>query len=150
VITENPTDIVLDTFSLTREVRDRLRAEPNKSALVESLVRGHYGMEPRPAEIGKRGRFRRKETIMEPFGHPKFNENKDRYGAGDGETPCGYCGKPCKEPWKDAVRVRTDLKFAAPDEDLPDGLDQGCFPVGPDCARKLRAAGVPVFTWRDE
>jgi hypothetical protein len=88
-----------------------------------------------------------KEQTMEPFGHKNFDKNKDTVGPD--ETPCGYCGKGCKKPWKDAVRVRTDRKFAARDEEIPEGYDQGCWPVGPDCARKLRAAGVPVFAWEE-
>jgi len=54
---DQPTDIVLDTFSLTREIRDRLRASgQNKSALVEQLLREHFGMPPRP-EVARRGRW---------------------------------------------------------------------------------------------
>lgn len=53
-----PHDIVIDSFSITREVRDRLRAagEP-KSALVERLLREHYGMPPRP-DVSQRGRWK--------------------------------------------------------------------------------------------
>lgn len=54
---DQPADIVLDTFSLTREVRDMLRASgQNKSALVEQLLREHFGMPPRP-EVARRGRW---------------------------------------------------------------------------------------------
>lgn len=55
--TEAPDDIVVDAFSLTREVRDTLRASgQNKSALVERLLREHFGMPPRP-EVAQRGRW---------------------------------------------------------------------------------------------
>jgi hypothetical protein len=40
--------IVHKTLSLTPEVAQRLAAEANASALVERLLRAHYGMPPRP------------------------------------------------------------------------------------------------------
>lgn len=54
----DPHDVVIDSFSLTRELRDRLRAsgEP-KSALVERLLREHFGMPPRP-NVSQRGRWK--------------------------------------------------------------------------------------------
>ena len=55
--TEAPNDIVVDSFSLTREVRDLVRAlGRNKSAYVEHLIRADQGMPPRP-EVAKRGRW---------------------------------------------------------------------------------------------
>lgn len=82
---------------------------------------------------------------MTPFGGKDYGKNSDkcRYG----ETPCAYCGKAVKGKWRLAVRVRTDGQFAAQDADIPESLDQGCFPVGSDCAKKLAADGVPVFNW---
>ena len=84
---------------------------------------------------------------MKPFSHPKYSENQDRCGD---YLPCVVCGKPVKSPDAPAVRVldggdrfATEVE-AAQDAADPAG-DMGCFPVGPDCAQKLRKAGVYMF-----
>lgn len=52
----DPHEVVKAGFSLTQEVLLRLDAEGgNKSALVEQLLREHFGMAPRPA-LDKGGR----------------------------------------------------------------------------------------------
>ena len=57
-MTPDPHDIITETLSFTREVRDRLRAcgEP-KGPLVERLLREHWGMPPRP-DVSQRGRWK--------------------------------------------------------------------------------------------
>ena len=86
-------------------------------------------------------------SALRPFGGPKYDENKTR--CRDGSTACGYCGRAVKDSWKDAVRVVDGgARFATRDEPAEEAGDMGCFPIGPDCARKLRAAGLPVFPWR--
>lgn len=78
-----------------------------------------------------------------PFSHPNYRANMDRCGAFE---PCVLCGKGVKNT--DAPRARVTgggNAFAAADEAASDDLgpgDMGWFPVGPDCAKKLRAAGV--------
>lgn len=64
--TEHPHDTVIDSFSLTRECRDRLRAcGESKSALVERLLREHFGMAPRPP-VEQRGRWQPGESGRRP------------------------------------------------------------------------------------
>jgi hypothetical protein len=78
-----------------------------------------------------------------PFGHPDCQRNSER--CRDGETPCAWCGRPCREPWAYTVRV-IDGGGAFANHDAPDDGrgEMGCHPVGADCARKLRKAGVDV------
>lgn len=53
---KDPHEVAKAGFSLTQEVLARLDAEGvNKSALVERLLREHFGMAPRPA-LDKGGR----------------------------------------------------------------------------------------------
>lgn len=52
-----------------------------------------------------------------------------------GETgkECACCGKQTNE----AFWVNTDGEG---------GINQGCFPVGPECFKKLKKAGITVLT----
>jgi hypothetical protein len=81
--------------------------------------------------------------VVTPFSHPKFSKNQDLCGD---HPPCVVCGKPVKSPDAPSVRVLDGgTRFATEAEaakDVIDSGDMGSFPVGPDCARKLRKAGV--------
>jgi hypothetical protein len=83
-----------------------------------------------------------------PFSGAKFHKNRERMKVD--ETECALCGKPCKKPWPFSVQVvEGGGRFATEREyndlDPVDGAgDMGCWPVGSDCARTLRAAGVFV------
>jgi hypothetical protein len=77
--------------------------------------------------------------MMKPFGGPNFAKNFDR---GGGHLPCAYCGKRIKDTSK-VVSV-----FICCDEFQPSSIEEahrahgnnmGFYPLGPDCARKLRA-----------
>ena len=88
-----------------------------------------------------------KGIAVKPFRGPNYSRNSERC-KGE-QIPCAWCGKPCGEPWTFAVRViQGGAAFANRDAPPDDGPgEMGCFPVGPDCARKLRAAGVDVWKW---
>lgn len=78
----------------------------------------------------------------------KYGENRARVRCPD--EPCALCGKGVTPPPAGVMRamVRVNARtheFIEKDADIPEPDDQGCFPVGPDCARRLRKAGVPVF-----
>lgn len=83
-----------------------------------------------------------------PFSGPRFHKNEDRCESP--ATPCALCGKAVKEPWPASVRVvdggasfatREQVEGKAP---IDAAGDMGGWPLGSDCARKLRAAGVHV------
>ena len=130
---------------------------PNASEALETLGRQALGMPPRP-DVQERGRWQkgesgraRKATMnYTAFGGPGYTKNSKAVNYDKGETPCGYCGRAVKQPWAFAVRVDSaSNKFVAADAVLPESRDQGCFPVGSDCAKRLTKAGVPVFEWKD-
>jgi hypothetical protein len=82
-----------------------------------------------------------------PFSGPHYRER--------GEDGCVHCGRPCdlkSAEWTHVISGGAD--FATKDQSLlahglaADGADpgdMGCFPVGTECAAKLKAAGVYVF-----
>lgn len=67
--------------------------------------------------------------------HPRFYENRDRYGAA---TPCVVCGKGVTHPrWM--VHVHNgglDLVTEEEAATLSDAADLGWHPLGSDCYRK--------------
>ena len=82
---------------------------------------------------------------MKPFSGPNYRENETRCGK---KTPCGYCGKAIKDN-KTAVMV-----FICCDDWQPasaqgahqsHGNNMGGYPLGPDCARKLKKLRPEVF-----
>lgn len=83
---------------------------------------------------------------MKPFGHPDYRSNADRVHARDnGDAPCAWCGRSVLYPFKYMVRVVDGGgRFGRVNE--PDGGpgEMGMHPIGYDCARRLRKAGVEV------
>lgn len=51
---------------------------------------------------------------------------------------CEVCGKLIKKAPQWAEMDRTTGKLYR-DGTVPEAVSQGCFPVGPDCARKLKS-----------
>ncbi len=92
-----------------------------------------------------------KPKAPSPFDGPGYARNSHR-GGNPNTTPCAHCGRPVNDPWGHAVRVvQGGARYAtAAENELPvsDPGDMGCFPVGPDCAKTLTAAGVHVFDWK--
>jgi len=91
-------------------------------------------------------------TYTRPFSGARYHELSLK--CREGQSPCAHCGRPCddaspKTEW--AHVVGGGAEFASKEEHDADGPsddgggDMGCFPVGPGCVRKLRAAGVHVF-----
>ena len=56
-----------------------------------------------------------------------------RVATGETGKECACCGKQTAQEW-----------FVNTDGD--DGLNQGCFPVGPECFKRLKKAGIAVLT----
>lgn len=91
-------------------------------------------------------------------GHPGYeaNQKKARHNGHyvDQTSCCAYCGKKAIESdlsvllsnvgeyitkeEADAFEIECAARGGSPD-------DLGYYPVGSDCARKLRAAGIPVY-----
>lgn len=88
-------------------------------------------------------------ATVRPFSGAKYEQNSER--AGD-LFPCAICGNGCKN-WIGAVHVVAGgARFATKEEHegtipVDSAADMGCFPVGPECARKIKAAGAFVFPW---
>ena len=73
---------------------------------------------------------------MRPFGGPDYRKNERRCKGG--EYGCVWCGRPIKDEAKAVwVEVLVNGKFA---DDAPGSAEsQGCFPMGPSCAKLYRA-----------
>jgi len=82
---------------------------------------------------------------MKPFSGPNFRKNSERCGN---KWPCAYCGKPIKDNSK-AVMVFIccdDFQSRGAEEAHKDhGNNMGGYPLGPECAKKLRTL-APVKT----
>ena len=72
-------------------------------------------------------------------GHPNYHRNsEDR----DGTLCCAYCGKLGKN--KTFVFLNWDGTPCSPDTQ---GDVLGLYPIGSDCAKKAKAAGIKIYTW---
>jgi len=85
-----------------------------------------------------------------PNGHPNYSKNSEKcvthkYVKGQAVVvePCCYCGKGISGTPKFTVFLTSDAEIVEADESLPDFL--GHHPVGSDCARVLKKAGLPVY-----
>lgn len=82
--------------------------------------------------------------MIEPFSGPRYRENADL--CAEDESPCVVCGRPIREPscGREVCVVDGGARFARVDEtvDTDDPGFMGLYPVGPECAKKLRKAGV--------
>lgn len=79
--------------------------------------------------------------LPQPFSGPRYHENAQRTG---GEEPCVLCGRAIKDtataPY--AIVVDGGDRFALANE-TPNEKDPGFmggYPVGPECAKKLKPA----------
>ena len=85
-------------------------------------------------------------TTMKPWGGPKFSENEKRC-RGE-QYPCAWCGKPIKDR-KTAVMVFICCDDFQPASAEPahreHGNNMGWYPLGPDCAARLKKARPEVF-----
>ena len=59
-----------------------------------------------------------------------------------GENPCRICGRTTKAGTRTHVRLDVDGYAVTVDTVLDPADDLGCFPVGPECVRRLPAAFV--------
>lgn len=88
------------------------------------------------------------KTPVRPFGgvggNPRFRQNVDATRYADDTLCCCLCGKLAPKTSK-FVAVTTAFEYVTKEEvqKLNDSL--GMCKVGPDCAKKLQAAGVPVY-----
>ncbi len=88
---------------------------------------------------------------LSPFSGPNYHKNTEKCGSA--ETPCAFCGRAVKnESSSFSVRVvdggagfGTAGQFAGT-EAVGEAGDMGYWPVGSDCAKRLKAAGVYVHT----
>jgi hypothetical protein len=86
---------------------------------------------------------------MTPWGGPKYHENEKRGGS---RNPCAYCGKEIKKSAKPVMMGVTDggARFYNPKDYKKEyaanpGGEMGLHPLGPDCARKLKAEQPELF-----
>ena len=76
-------------------------------------------------------------------GHANYKKNSARVKEMVAE-PCCYCGKGIKHGTAQAfVFLAWDTEMIAKDSNAPDYL--GFHPIGSDCAKKAKSAGVPVY-----
>lgn len=88
-------------------------------------------------------------NLITPFSGKNYHEREQ--ACPKNHTPCCVCGKPIGDPWKFQVRVvgggsrwGTADQEQLESEEIGDD-DMGFFPVGSDCARKLRSQNVHVI-----
>lgn len=88
----------------------------------------------------------------EPFSGPRYHDNAAVSPAGT--DPCAICGKPIKATaetlW--AHVVEGSARFLLLSEELTyveDGGDQGCWPVGADCAKRFPAGYLATSAERE-
>jgi hypothetical protein len=67
---------------------------------------------------------------IDDFISPKFKDN------GYGHEPCFLCGRKVNNETSQNIHLLTDGTIVDSDECFGD-KDQGFFPVGPECSRKI-------------
>ena len=81
---------------------------------------------------------------VNPFSGSRYHEWSRSQPAGT--MPCVLCGKPVRldqgPPMAEVFRGGAFVMAEGPDPDESDPGYMGWFPVGPDCLRRLRSAGV--------
>lgn len=81
-------------------------------------------------------------------GHPNYEANLAKTPHQDQTAACCFCGKNTGHGRVFAYLL--DVGDFAKKEDyahLADDTNLGFYPVGSDCARKLKAAGIAIYTW---
>ncbi len=80
-------------------------------------------------------------TVPAPFAYDKDQEANTT----EKQAPCACCGKPVKTATERYFAHVVDGGSAWGGEgDTGDGGDMGWYPIGPSCAKRLRACGVYV------
>lgn len=78
--------------------------------------------------------------ISVPYASAQTRQRNDRRDRPEGCEECLLCAAPIagrkKPSW---VHLLTTGELASKDEQVTPGEDQGCFPVGPECIRKVPA-----------
>lgn len=86
-----------------------------------------------------------------PFSHPDYHKNQGKCGQ---HLPCVLCGKAILRNSSIHARVLDGGARFATEEEAKSVAeysgDMGWYPVGPECARKLRSAGVFLAEMVDE
>jgi hypothetical protein len=86
---------------------------------------------------------------LKPFGgNPNYRKNQERAKSKgghplDASSCCVLCGKKAYESGLSVMLSNVGL-YITPEEHN-DSDDLGYYPVGSDCAKKLKAAGIPVY-----
>ena len=94
---------------------------------------------------------------MKTFSHENYEKNlaaflarasnpKKPYYGGDEYLCCAHCGKYVKTPRLFVYIVYGGTFEPAPLEEVDGHI--GHWPVGSDCAKKLKSLGVPVYQGR--
>lgn len=65
---------------------------------------------------------------------------RPREGANDSGDGCVICGRAVDVKRAAYVHLLTTGELASKDEPVADDEDQGFFPIGPECAKRLPAA----------
>jgi hypothetical protein len=76
---------------------------------------------------------------IELYQSPKFGQNEDLSPKEGDDDRCVCCNKPLNKEGKYFVHMSTDWKVVPFGEELSPQEDQGCFPVGNACAKKIPA-----------
>jgi hypothetical protein len=87
--------------------------------------------------------------IKIPYASAEIRNRNDRRARPDGCNECLFCaapitGKKKKPSW---VHMLTTGELASRDEPVTEGEDQGCFTVGPECAKKVPAEFLCDIEW---
>lgn len=82
------------------------------------------------------------ELTIELYESPKKEQNEEKYGLLTDQCIC--CGKPMKSGEKLYVHMNTNWMAVNPSLTTENCFEytgaesQGCFPIGNDCAKKMR------------
>jgi len=88
---------------------------------------------------------------LAPFGresgNPNYKQNQDRARHNghylDASNCCAVCGK--KALGGDTFVMLSNVGEYITEAEYNDSDDLGLYPVGSDCAKKLKKAGIPVY-----
>lgn len=79
-----------------------------------------------------------------PGGHPDYFENLSRAKDPEPSACCVYCGRYVKAPSVFVfLNIENEPVDAEEGQKAPEWM--GLYPIGPDCAKKAKAAGVQLY-----
>ncbi len=80
-------------------------------------------------------------------GHPRYEANLERTPYADQTHACCYCGKFTGSASATYAYLLSTSEFSELEyfQTVGDDCNLGFYPVGSDCAKKLKAAGVPLY-----